>query len=138
MGGRWELTRRTLLRGAGAALALPLLEQMLPSIARADGGEAAPVRRLVVVFVPNGMIMPQWTPAETGAGYTLTPILAPLADVKDEVLVISGLGNRPAYPDGGGPHVGGTASVLTARKILPDGKLGNGISVDQVAAAELG
>ncbi len=136
MSGRWRLSRRTLLRGVGASIALPLLEQMLPG-SRAYAA-SPPTKRLVVVFVPNGIYMPQWTPAQTGSEYALSPILQPLAPVKDDVLVVSGLANRPAYPDLPGPHAGGTASVLTARKILSDGRLGNGISVDQAAARELG
>lgn len=134
----WELSRRTLLRGLGASVALPLLEQMMPGVARAEERGSPPVRRLAVIYVPCGLHMEAWTPAQTGSGYTLTPILQPLAPVKEQVLVLSGLANVPAYPDGAGPHVGGTGSFLTARKILPHGQVGNGISMDQVAARHLG
>ncbi|MGA9525939.1 MAG: DUF1552 domain-containing protein [Myxococcaceae bacterium] len=136
MSRRWKLSRRTLLRGVGASVALPMLEQMLPG--RAAHAASPSTRRLVVVFVPNGIYMPQWTPTQTGSEYALSPILQPLAPVKEDVLVVSGLANRPAYPDVPGPHAGGTASVLTARKINFNGRLGNGVSVDQVAARELG
>lgn len=135
---RWMLSRRTVLRGLGASIALPVLEQMLPGMPRARAEGTPEVRRLVVLFVPCGMIMKRFTPEKDGEDYELTPILRPLESVRDEVLVVTGLANRPAYPDGAGPHVGGTGSFLTARKILPDGRIGNGISMDQVAAAELG
>ncbi len=135
---RWELSRRTLLRGIGASLALPLLEQMLPGAGRAEAAGHASIRRLVALFAPCGMIMERFTPAETGSDYALTPILKPLEPVKDDVLVVTGLANRPAYPDGPGPHVGGTGSFLTARKILPNGRIGNGVSMDQIAARVLG
>jgi hypothetical protein len=138
--GRSPLSRRTLLRGAGAAVALPLLEGMLPRAARAasSGGGPGGARRLVVFYVPCGMHMEAWTPKEAGAGYALTPLLQPLAPVKEHVLVVSGLANRPAYPDVPAPHTGGTGSFLTARKVGADGALRNGVSMDQVAARQLG
>ena len=84
---KWEISRRTLLRGVGAAMALPMLEQMLPSVARAQAAGAPPPRRLVAFYVPCGIHMAAWTPAATGANYTLTPILQPLAPVKNDLLV---------------------------------------------------
>ena len=82
-----QLSRRTFLRGAGTVVALPVLEAMLPASARA---QAMMPRRLLVYFVPNGIHMPAWTPAEAGPGYALTPILASLEPVKEEVLVLTG------------------------------------------------
>lgn len=70
------ISRRTLLRGAGAAVALPFLEAMLPRRARAA---AADPQRFVGFFVPNGIRMSAWTPATEGSGYALTPMLQPLA-----------------------------------------------------------
>lgn len=133
---KWEISRRMLLRGAGAAVALPLLEQMLPSIARAQNSGAPPPRRLVAFYVPCGIHMANWTPAATGANYTLTPILAPLAPVKSDVLVLSGLANLPARPDGAGDHASGTGSFITARHVVKTNGAGisNGISMDQAAA----
>lgn len=133
---KWEISRRTLLRGLGATVALPFLEQMLPSISRAQNTGAPPPRRLVAFYVPCGIHMQAWTPSATGASYALTPILAPLAPVKSDVLVLTGLANRPAQPDGAGDHAAGTGSFITARKVVKTNGAGisNGISMDQAAA----
>lgn len=133
---KWEISRRTLLRGVGAAMALPLLEQMLPSVARAQATGAPPPRRLVAFYVPNGIHMAKWTPAATGASYTMTEILQPLAPVKSDLLVLTGLANRPAQPDGAGDHASGTGAFITARHPVKTNGAGisNGISMDQVAA----
>lgn len=133
---KWELSRRLLLKGAGAALALPLLEQMMPSVARAQNAGAPKPRRLVAFYVPCGIHMAQWTPAATGSNYALTPILTPLAPVKSDVLVLSGIANRPAQPDGPGDHASGTGAFITARHPFKTNGAGisNGISVDQAAA----
>ena len=74
------LPRRTVLRGVGATLALPLLDGMVPALTAMSRTAAAPVRRLGVVYVPNGIVMEQWTPPGEGAGFEVTPILKPLAD----------------------------------------------------------
>ncbi len=141
---KWELSRRAVLRGAGTAIALPFLEQMLPAIARAQG--TRPLRRFFAFYVPNGAYMPDWSPAQVGAGYTPTACLKPLADagLQNDVLVLSGLGNtagnpRQGNPPGDGDHDTGTAAFLTCAR--PYKTLGadikNGISVDQVMAASL-
>ena len=130
------LSRRAFLGGSGTLIALPFLESLLPRGLRAA---PPPPKRLLFYFVPCGIHMPAWTPKEVGAGYQLPPILQPLAAVKDSVLVISGLGNKPGIPDGTGDHAGGTSAFLTcahARKSDVDISLG--ISVDQVAAQVLG
>src|SRR5262245_44815076 len=72
------LPRRTFLRGMGTAMALPLLDGMVPALATAQGRPKSPTR-LSFVYVPNGIIMNHWTPVTTGAGFEMTPILAPLA-----------------------------------------------------------
>lgn len=134
-----KLSRRAFLGGAGAMLALPALEAMLPlSPRRAQASGQAPPRRLVFFYVPNGMHMPAWTPAETGDAYALTPILQPLAALKADVLVLSGLDNFAASSqgDGAGDHARGTASFLTCAHVEKTDGAGirNGVSVDQVAA----
>lgn len=128
---RARLSRRTFLRGAGAAIALPFLEAMLPRSARAQAAAAA--KRFVAWYVPNGIEMPGWTPATTGANYAMTPILSPLASLRSEVLVLSGLANLPARVPVPGDHARGTGSFLTARTVrLTDGSdIENGISLDQ-------
>jgi hypothetical protein len=132
------LSRRTFLTGAGCAIGLPLLEAMVPRRAFAQGMPAP--RRIIAYYVPCGIHMAGWTPAQEGAAYALTPILADLAPVKDDVLVISGLANRPARPDGPGDHASGTGAFLTcAHPFKTEGAdIMNGISMDQVAANAIG
>lgn len=136
---KWELSRRTLLRGAGALMALPVLEQMMPSIARAQTMGVPAPRRLVAFYVPCGIHMQKWTPAATGSSYALTPTLQPLANHKSKFLVLSGLANNPAKPDGPGDHASGTGAFITAaHPFKTEGAdIKNGISLDQVAANHL-
>src|SRR5579864_5220511 len=91
------LPRRTFLKGAGAALALPLLDSMVPAFAGPADAAAKPVIRMGIVYVPNGIIMGKWTPRTEGAGFDMTPILEPLAPYRDRVLVLSGLDQKAAY-----------------------------------------
>jgi hypothetical protein len=132
------LSRRTFLRGAGAALALPFLDAMVPRSARAQAQASA--RRFLAWYVPNGIHMPAWTPATTGAGYALTPILQPLAPVRDEVLVLSNLSNRAATDNVSGDHARGTGSFLTCTRVRRSegAEIENGISLDQVIAQAVG
>jgi hypothetical protein len=129
------LSRRTFLRGAGAAVALPFLDAMVPAFARAQ--TAARAKRFVGWYVPNGIRMSAWTPAATGALGTLPPILAPLATVRSEVLVLSNLQNNPPDSGVGGGHVNGTGVFLTCTHIAnTDARYG--ASLDQVIAQALG
>lgn len=134
--------RRTLLRGLGVTLSLPWLEAMRSrGYAQEAAGTKSP-NRMAMLYVPNGKNMADWTPKSDGAGFELTPILEPLAAVKDQLLVLSGLtadGAR-AYADGGGDHARALAAFLTgARPLKTDGvNIRNGVSVDQVAASRLG
>ena len=133
-----RISRRALLRGVGASLALPWLEAM----SAASGPRAAAARRMAFIYVPNGVDIAHWTPATEGANYELTPILEPLANVRRNVLVLSGLTHDQAraHGDGGGDHARGAAAFLTGchpRKTAGD-DLKVGMSVDQVAAAEIG
>lgn len=135
---RWEISRRTFLRGAGAAVALPLLEQMLPSVARAQS--AGPLNRLVIFYIPNGMMMSEFTPKEEGEVWTPTPMLEPLAPHQADILVLTNLANREAKNrEVVAPHSCGTASFLTAaRPQIKDGpEVMNAVSVDQFAAQAL-
>src|SRR4051812_22018495 len=81
------LPRRTFLRGAGAALALPLLDGMIPAFAAAD----KPVKRLSVVYVPNGRIMDRWTPKTDAKDFELPPLLEPFTPFRDRMLVLTGI-----------------------------------------------
>ncbi|MBX5483204.1 MAG: DUF1552 domain-containing protein [Myxococcaceae bacterium] len=136
---KWEISRRTLLRGAGAVMALPLLEQMLPSISRAQAMGAPPPRRIVAFYVPCGIHMADFTPSSTGSSYTLSKTLTPLGPYKAKFNVLTGLANLPARPDGPGDHASGTGAFLTnAHPFKTEGTdIRNGISMDQVAANQL-
>ncbi len=133
------IPRRTFLRGTGAALALPLLDAMVPALSAAG---KAPVR-LGIVCVPNGMWpMDKWTPKTEGA-LELTPTLEPLAKFRDKLTVVSGLAHKEgmAIPnDPGGPHTHAFATFLTGVRPRPTaGKdFQVGVSMDQVAAEKLG
>jgi hypothetical protein len=142
-----NLHRRTFLRGAGAALALPWLEAMLPRSAGAAAAGSAvatgkPPVRMAFLFTPNGVIPSAWEPKEVGANYALTPTLQPLAAVKNEVLVLSGLSQQRANAlgDGAGDHARSAAAFLTgAHPYKTSGaNIRVGVSVDQIAAAKIG
>ena len=141
---RDHISRRTVLKGLSTAVALPWLEAMGPMASWAE--EASPTKtapnRMAFLYVPNGKNMADWTPASEGTGFELTPILEPLATVKEDILVLTGLtadGAR-AHGDGGGDHARALASFLTgAHPVKTDGTdIRNGISVDQVAASRIG
>ena len=91
------IPRRTILRGMGTALALPLLESMVPALAAMESTAAKRATRLSFVYSPNGMIMDHWTPLTEGAGFQLPPTLQPLAPFRDRMLVLSGLSHNLAY-----------------------------------------
>lgn len=135
--GYRPLSRRTFLASAGATVALPFLHSALPRAARAQ--VAAP-QRFLGYYVPNGIHMAGWTPSSEGAAYTLPSLLEPLAGVRDKVMVMSGLANRPARPDGPGDHASGTAAFLTNAHPFKTGgaNIQNGISLDQRLAQALG
>ena len=137
-----HLSRRTLLRGAGAAIALPLLDSMVPALSALAATGTKPARRLGFVYVPNGVIQDQWVPSAVGAGFELSPTLAPLAPVRNKILVLSNLAQKQAesFGDGNGDHARGTASWLNG--IHPKRTEGAGIqagtTIDQIAAERLG
>lgn len=131
------IPRRTVLRGLGATLALPLLDGMVPALTALQNTAAKPVRRLGVMYNPNGMVMPSWTPTQVGAGFELSPILQPLAPYRDRLLVISGLANREAdsQGDGSGDHARGGGGYLTGVHVTKsEGIVEGGVSMDQIAA----
>lgn len=130
------LPRRTFLRGAGASLALPFLDAMIPAFA-ASGSAERPLR-LGYIYLPVGRIMSNWTPAKEGTDFELTPTLEPLAAYRDQMLILSGLDIKAAdlLPgERGGTHARPCAAYLTG--VHPyDNSVG--ISVDQVVARKLG
>lgn len=134
-----SLNRRTVLRGTGVALALPLLDAM-SSRARAQSNDAAgkPVR-FAALFFPNGVRQDCWTPKEVGFNWTPTTQLAPIASAKKDVSVVSGLWHQAA--DTGGGHYVKDAGWLTGTTITKTTGVdlnSNGISMDQIAARTLG
>jgi uncharacterized protein DUF1552 len=145
---KMSLPRRTFLRGMGTALALPLLDAMVPALTAAAATPASPVRRLGFIYLPNGVAMNfkgvnYWKPRGVGRDFEFSPILTPLVPFKDQLVVVSGLTHHQAdvLQDGAnGDHTRGTSSWLTG--VHPRHTEGadvlNGISADQVAAAKLG
>lgn len=131
------INRRTFLEGLGTLLALPLLEAMFPKRAFAA---PAPPKRFLAYYVPNGMHMPAWTPAVEGEGFALPPILQPLTPVKDDLLILTGLQNRPAQWAGVGPHGAGTGAFLTNTNPFETSSdhIRNATSVDQMIARHAG
>ena len=132
-----QLSRRTILRGIGAAVSLPLLDAMVPAFA-----SVTTPMRLAFIYVPNGIMMDHWTPASDGTDFELPRILAPLAPHRDNVLVLSGLTQNTgrALGDAEGDHARASATYLTGvhpRKTAGEG-ICSGISVDQVAASHVG
>ena len=135
------LPRRTFLHGMGAALALPLMDGMVPAFAKAQGSAQSPTR-LSFLYVPNGIIMDKWTPAAVGTGFAMTPVLAPLAPFQDKLLVLSGLvanGARALAGEGAGEHARASATFLSGvhPKKTEGSDLRAGISVDQIVAQHL-
>ena len=133
-----SLSRRTVLRGLGATLALPLLDSMVPALSRA--ATKAPVR-LGFVYHPTGMIMEQYTPAAEGSGFAFTPTLKPLEAYRDRLNVFTGLAqmNGRALGDGPGDHAREGATWLTGvHPKRSETDIRCGVSADQLAARELG
>ena len=146
------LDRRTVLRGMGragaAALALPLLDAMVPAGVALAQTPARPLRRLGFVYMPNGVArnftgINYWTPVGEGTNFELSQILTPLAPYRDRLTVISGLAQHQAdaFGDGAnGDHTRGTSSWLSGVhcKRTEGADVKNGITADQIAAAEIG
>jgi hypothetical protein len=137
-----HLSRRTVLRGMGAALSLPLLDSMVPAFApRAQA--ATPINRLGVVYVPNGMWMRQWTPATTDTALEITPLLESMRAFRDRMILVTGLSSSPAdqnVGEGAGDHARAAAAYLTGAhpRKTEGADLFAGVSMDQIAAREMG
>jgi hypothetical protein len=133
---RRALPRRTFLRGAGAALALPLLDAMAPALTAMAQTAAAPRRRLGFVYVPNGIIMDQWTPAASGADFELKTILQPLEPFQNSLVIVSNLVRAETNNN----HAVSSGCWLTGvrpkRTDGPDFRIGT--SIDQIVARQIG
>jgi hypothetical protein len=131
-----KLSRRTLLRGAGVTLGLPWLESMAHGGTSAAAKAKGPVR-MAALYMPNGVNVSQWKPEGTGRDWQLSPTLEPLRALKDRLTVMSNLWN--AGSKGGDGHYVKEAAILTCTTIkkTQGADLGNGISVDQMAAQSI-
>ena len=133
---RRQMHRRTFLRGAGAAMALPWLEAMAPPLTATARAADAPPKRLGFVYIPHGVIMSQWTPAAAGAGFELTPILKPLEPYRDDLIVVSNLTRAAAVDNHACSASAWLTGVAAKRTDGPD--FFNGVSLDQVIAKQIG
>jgi hypothetical protein len=139
-----HLSRRTMLRGVGGVIALPLLDAMIPAATALAQTAANPTPRLGCIYIPHGATMEYWTPATTGKNFEFTPILKPLEAHRKYLNVISGLANEPVGPlngeDGGGAlnHERAAAAFLTANHPLKGDRSYVGQSFDQAIAEALG
>jgi hypothetical protein len=137
------LSRRTLLRGMGTAIALPILDAMTPAFAATSRLGAKPPCRMAVAYVPNGIVdITQWRPSSEGALIDFPRLIEPLAPYKDDLIVFSGLtqnGGR-ALGDGPGDHARAASSFLTGAhpRKTAGADINVGISMDQVAAQRIG
>jgi hypothetical protein len=137
---KMHLSRRTILRGLGATLALPVLDCMIPALSAQASTAAAPVKRLGVFYVPNGMSMPYWFPKTEGPLAEMPATLQSLAAFKDRVLLCGGLADEPANRvKGGGDHARSAGTFLTGVpfKLTSGADVYGSISMDQIAAKQL-
>jgi hypothetical protein len=138
------LSRRTILRGIGASVALPFLDSMIPAFSSTARAAARPVSRLGVVYVPNGVVMKNWTPTAEGADFEVPLTLQPLAAHRERMLVLSGLSSTPPADGLSGGNIGVHARASTRfltdvpPKHVQNAEIHAGISMDQIAARELG
>ena len=139
---RMALPRRTVLRGLGATLALPLLDSMVPALTATAQTPARAPLRFGVVYVPNGMVMQEWTPAEEGAAFAFRAAMQPLEPFRDRLTVLSGLANNPppAAATGAGVHARASTRFLTniPPKRSDTSEVEAGVSVDQLIAQSSG
>ena len=115
-----SIPRRTFLRGAGAAIALPFLDAMVPALSSAVARAATSQKRVGFVYIPHGVIMGQWTPAAEGANFEFTPILKPLEPYRDSLVVVSGLTRVEANSN----HAVSSGCWLTGDAAEADGRSG--------------
>jgi uncharacterized protein DUF1552 len=136
---KMHLSRRTVLRGLGTMIALPLLDSMVPALTALAGTAAAPVRRFGVFYVPNGMSMPYWWPKGEGALTQMPATLQSLDELKDRVLLCGGLADEPANQvKGGGDHARSAGTFLTGVpfKFTSGADVSGSVSMDQIAAQQ--
>jgi hypothetical protein len=137
---RKHLSRRTLLRGVGVSLGLPLLDSMVPAQTPLNKTAATSKSRLSCIYVPHGATMDKWTPAAEGKGFEFTEILAPLDKFRDRVSIVSNLAHPAAGgvgSDAGADHARSAAVFLSG--VHPEqGSIRVGTTIDQIAAQRIG
>ena len=141
-----NVSRRSFLRGASAAIALPAMTSLLPAKVIADGvalgttANQAPLRAAFIYF-PNGAIPKAWWPEEKAGDYTLSQTLSPLEPLKSSFQVLKGLDLEPAEAgkDGGGDHARGNGAFLTGVRLNKSATdIRAGVSIDQIIANQVG
>lgn len=142
MGANWRISRRTMLKGLGTAIALPWMEAMAPVSSSLAAQAVTPPKRMVFIYTPNGMNMADWTPKQEGTDFELPEILNAFKDFKDQMLVLSNLTLDKARDngDGAGDHARALSAFLTCSqpRKTHGADIKVGISVDQVAAQHVG
>ena len=139
MAKKWEISRRRMLKGVGASIALPFLEAMVPSNILSGSSLATP-KRVAFMFAPNGVCPGKWAPEQTGSDFTLSPILEPLAGVQDNLLILQQLMNKNSISNVDG-HYTKTANFLTSMEIartIGSNVNSGGVSIDQLIAQNVG
>ena len=137
---KWHISRRRMLKGIGASITLPYLEAMsLPGMS--TYAKAQSPLRTAFLFMPNGIHPERWTPEKFGSNFELSPLLKPLEDVKQELLILGELMNKNSTVEGADGHYARTANLLTCmpiQKTTGDNINSGGISLDQLIAKQIG
>ncbi|HUA19404.1 MAG TPA: DUF1552 domain-containing protein [Bryobacteraceae bacterium] len=139
-----HLSRRTVLRGMGTALSLPLLDSMLPAQTPLAQTAANPQIKLGLCFIPHGAVIANWTPIGEGTDYEMSRTLAPIAPYRDQVVVVTDLAHKMAAPggpgDNGGDHTRSPAVYLSGvhPKRTDGADIRAGTTIDQIAAQKIG
>ncbi len=139
-----HISRRTVLRGLGTALSLPLLDSMVPAQTPLAQTAANPELKLGLCFIPHGAVMANWTPESEGADFKISRTLAPLEPFKDQVVVVTNLAHKMAAPggpgDNGGDHTRSPAVFLNGvhPKRTDGADIQAGVTIDQIAAQRIG
>lgn len=140
MSSKWHISRRRMLKGLGATIALPFLQAMVPPGASAYSMNKRPIR-FGCLYMPNGVNQDHWTPRGIGSNFELSKTLQPLANVKKDILVMSELMNKGSMFPGAEGHFCKTANIMTCRPILKtlgENINSGGISFDQLIAQQKG